>query len=79
MHKYRFTKPPLKAILENCTKTKIKVNSDHLAKLTSVTNHSVSERGVALAGGLGLHAHDGGHIQLLFTSTPTLTQVSDNP
>ncbi len=36
------------------------VNSDHLAESTSVTRHSVSDSGVAMAGGLGLHAHDWG-------------------
>ncbi len=53
------------------------MNSDHLAESTSVTSHSVSDRGVALA-----DVHDGEHSQPLFTSTPavnpTHTQVSGN-
>ncbi len=64
-HKYRFIKPSLKARLD--TKTIAKVSSGHLADSTSVTRQSVSDREVALAGGLGLHAHDAEHSQPLFT------------
>ncbi len=47
-----------------CTKTIAKVNSDHLAESSSVTKHSLSDREVALAGGLGLHAHDGATVDI---------------